>query len=155
MFHYTRFCKNNLCLDTISCLLTPRIRVPEKLTCSQLVEKFPAFYGTRSFITLFRSARHLSLSRASSIQSISPHPTSWIPILMLSSHLCLGLHNGLFPSSFPNKTLYKPLLSPICATCPSISFFSICSPKQYLVRSIDHSAPHYVVFFPPLLTRFS
>ena len=28
----------------------------------QLVKKFPAFYGTRRFITTFTSARHLSLS---------------------------------------------------------------------------------------------
>jgi hypothetical protein len=34
----------------------------EKLTVSQLVKKFPAFYGTRRFITAFTRARHLSLS---------------------------------------------------------------------------------------------
>ena len=34
----------------------------EKLTDSQLVEKFPAFYGNGRFITAFTSARHLSLS---------------------------------------------------------------------------------------------
>jgi hypothetical protein len=34
----------------------------EKLTGSQLVKKFPAFYGTRRFITAFARARHLSLS---------------------------------------------------------------------------------------------
>jgi hypothetical protein len=34
----------------------------EKLTCSQLVKKFPAFYGTRKFITASTGARHLSLS---------------------------------------------------------------------------------------------
>ena len=28
----------------------------------QLVKKFPALYGTRKFITVFTSARHLSLS---------------------------------------------------------------------------------------------
>jgi hypothetical protein len=33
-----------------------------KLTGLQLVKKFPAFYGTRRFITAFTSARHLSLS---------------------------------------------------------------------------------------------
>jgi hypothetical protein len=44
-------------------LHTPRSRVlPEKLICPQLVKKFPAFYGTRRFITAFTSARHLSLS---------------------------------------------------------------------------------------------
>ena len=42
----------------------------------QLVKKFPAFYGTRRFITAVISARQLSLSWASSIQSIPPHPTS-------------------------------------------------------------------------------
>ena len=34
----------------------------EKLTGSQLVKKFPAFYVTRRFITIFTSACHLSLS---------------------------------------------------------------------------------------------
>jgi hypothetical protein len=57
-------------------LLTPCSRVLlEKLTGSQLVKKFPAFYGTRRFITAFTSARHLSLPRARSIQSTPPHPT--------------------------------------------------------------------------------
>jgi hypothetical protein len=44
-------------------LLTPWSRVLlEKLTGSQLVKKFTAFYGTRRFITAFTSARQLSLS---------------------------------------------------------------------------------------------
>jgi len=42
----------------------------EKLTGLQPVKKFPTYYGTRKFITAFTSARHLSLSWASSIQSI-------------------------------------------------------------------------------------
>ena len=41
-------------------ILTPRSRVLfETLTGSQLVKKFPAFYGTRRFITAFTKARHL------------------------------------------------------------------------------------------------
>ena len=57
--------------------LIPSSRVLlEKLTGLQLVKKFHAFYGARRFITSFISARHLSLSWASSIQSILPHPTS-------------------------------------------------------------------------------
>jgi len=39
--------------------------------------------------------------------------------LILSFPLHLGLPSGLFPSGFPNKTLYKPLLSLIRATCPT------------------------------------
>ena len=43
-------------------LLTPCTTVfLKKLTGSQVVKKFPAFYGNRMFITAFTSARHLSL----------------------------------------------------------------------------------------------
>ena len=77
--------------------LTPWSRfLLEKLTGFQLDKKFPTFYGTRGFINAFTSARHLSLSWVSSIQSIIPNPTSWRFILILSSHLRLGLQSGLF-----------------------------------------------------------
>jgi hypothetical protein len=45
--------------------LAPCSRVlREKLNGSQLVKNFPAFYGTRRFVTAFKSARHLSISWA-------------------------------------------------------------------------------------------
>ena len=51
--------------------LTPLSRVlSEKLTSPQLVKKWPAFYGARTFITAFTSARHLSVFRSRSIQSM-------------------------------------------------------------------------------------
>ena len=104
---------------TVTLLWTPWSRVLlEKLTGSQPVKKFPASYGTRRFITAFTSARHLSLSWARMIQSITPHPTSWRFIVMLSSHLYLGLPNVLFTLDFPTKILYTALLFPILATCP-------------------------------------
>ena len=100
--------------------LTPWCRVLlEKLTSLQLVKKFPAFHGTRRFITALTSVHHLPLSWASPIQSIYPHPTSCRSILILSTHLRLGLPSGLLPSGFPTKTLYTPLTSPIHATCPA------------------------------------
>jgi hypothetical protein len=97
-------------LQYICYLLIPWCRVlPEQLTVLQLVRKFPAFHGTRRFITALTSLRHLSLSWASPIQSTYPHPTSWRSILILSTHLRLGLPNGLFPSGLPTKTLYTYL----------------------------------------------
>ena len=51
-----------------SCLPIPLLEDPwstvlsEKLADSQLLKEFPAFYGTRWFITAFARARHLSLS---------------------------------------------------------------------------------------------
>ena len=65
------------------------------------------------------SARHLSLSWASSIHSMPQHPTSWRCILLLYSHLRLGLPSGLFPSDFYTKALHMPLLSPIYAIRPA------------------------------------
>ena len=105
-----------LCLGSTSSktdLLPPWSRVfHEKLICFQLLKKFPAFYGTRRFITAFTSDRHLSLSSTSSIQSIPPHRTSWrsFPPIYASVSQAVSF------ARFPTKTLYKPLLSPIHAT---------------------------------------
>ena len=91
-------------LYLLTYLLTPWCRfLLEKLTGLQLVKKFPAFYGTRRFITAFISFPHPSLSRASPIQSTCPQLASWRSI-----HLRLGLPSGLFPSGFPTRTLYAP-----------------------------------------------
>ena len=117
MATYRREVINNNIFILHTYLLTPWCRVLlEKLTGLQLVKKSLAFYGTRRFITALTSVCHLSLSWASPIQSTHPHPTSWRSILILSTHLCLGLLIGLVPYGFPGKTLYTPLSSPIRAT---------------------------------------
>ena len=84
-------------------LLTPCSRVLlEKLTSFQLVKKFPAFHRNRKFITACTSARHLSLTWASSILSMPPRPTSWWSKFIFSSHLRLCL-----PSGLSMRLLYK------------------------------------------------
>jgi len=49
----------------------------------------------------------------------TPHPTAWRSILIVSSHLSLGLPSGLFSLGLPTKTLYTPPFYPIRATCPA------------------------------------
>ena len=73
--------------------------------------QFPSCYGTQRFITTFTRARLLSLFRAGSIQSMPPHSTSWMSILMLSWFFQVV--------SFPQVSPPKPCihLSPIRATC--------------------------------------
>ena len=108
-------------------LLTPWCRVLlEKLTGLQLVKKFPAFHGTRRFITALTSVCQLSLSWASPIQSIYPHPTSWRSTLILSTHLRLGLPNGLIPSGFLSKTLFVPSPHPYAPHAQPIHHGDTC-----------------------------
>ena len=143
MFALQSFLLSFLCAYHYS--LTPWCRVlPEKLTGLQLVKKFPAFHGTWRFITALTSVHYLSLSWASPIQSIYPHPTSCRSSLILSTHLRLGLPSVLLPSGFPTKTLYTPAPHPYAPYAQPISF-SILSPTQYWVRSTNHLAPRYAI----------
>jgi len=68
-----------------------------------------------NFITAFTSVRHLSLSWATSIQSMPhpppPHNTTWSSIFILSSFRNPDLQTGHFSSDFPPKPcthLYSP-----------------------------------------------
>ena len=113
-------------------------------------QEFTTFYGIPNVHYLIHKCPPPVpiLSQLDLVQT-PPHPTSWRSILILSSHLRLGL----FPSGFLTKTLYKPLLSPYALYAPPISFFSILSPEQHLVSNTDHQAPRYVVFSTPLSPR--
>ena len=57
-------------------------------------QEIPRISRNRRFFTALTSVRHLSLSWASPVQSIYPHPTSWRSVLILSTHLRLGLPSG-------------------------------------------------------------
>ena len=99
-------------VDTNNLLVKSIEQTHGKLKLPQLVEKFLAFYVTRRFVTALKKARNYLLSRAT--RSIISAPLMAISlrfILILSSHLLLGLPSDLFPSSFPIGTLCAPNLS--------------------------------------------
>jgi hypothetical protein len=76
--------------------------LPEKLTGPQLVKKFLAFDGTRKFSTAF-TTNPPSVPVLSQINLVLASP--YLPILMLSSQLCLGLPSKPVPSGLNTKTL--------------------------------------------------
>jgi len=96
------------------------------------IQMLIAFYGTRQ----------LSLSSASSIHSIPP--SHFLKILILSFHPCLGLPSRLFPSDFPTKTLYAPLLHTCYMSRPS-HYSRFDHPRNILESNTDHWAPNYAV----------
>ena len=130
-------------------LLTPWSRVLlEKLTGSAASQEIPRIFGTRRFLTVLTSVRHLSLSWDNSIKSPQDPPTSWRSILILSSHLRLGLPTGLFHSGFPTRNLCTPHPSTIRNTCPAhliLLDFTTCTilGKEYRsLRSSLCNFPH-------------
>jgi hypothetical protein len=66
------------------------------LTVPQLVKKFPAFHGTRRFITC-------SQEPATCPYPEPFHPISLRSISILPSQLHLSLQSNLLPSGFPTK----------------------------------------------------
>jgi hypothetical protein len=101
------------------------------------LDSFPAFYGTRRFITEFTRVLHLFLSWARPIQFTSPHPTSPRSILILSTHLRLGLPSGLFPSGFPTNNLHEFLFSPHSCYMPLSSHPRWLNYSNYTWRRVQ------------------
>jgi hypothetical protein len=92
----------------------------EKLLVTLLVKRFPTFYGTWRFITIFTRAHHWSISWARWIQSTPSHQISLASLLMLSpflsrsSKLCLS-----FRVSYQNFV------------CISLPTHICCTPQPY------------------------
>jgi hypothetical protein len=87
----------------------------EKPPIVQLPKNFPAFYGTRRFITVITRVLHWSLSWARSIQSTPTHPIS------LKTNFSI-IHPPIPWSSYRSISILIPLL-PIPSTCPAHHIF--------------------------------
>ena len=81
----------------------------EKLKIPKLVKKFPAFYGTRSFITVFTRAHQLSLLWARSIQSAHSRAISWRYIWFISEERTTVCHRILGSLTSDMKINFKYL----------------------------------------------
>jgi hypothetical protein len=78
-----------------------------------------------------------------SIQFITRHPISLPSILILFTHLRLGLSNGLFLSGCPTNILYAFVFSPIRATCNAHLILRV----NFIWRKVEIMiSVHYVVF---------
>jgi hypothetical protein len=84
----------------------------------------------------------------SQINPVHITPTYLRSILILSSHLRLGLPSGIFPSGFPTKIPYAFLFCLIRATCPAhlTLLYFILRNYMYLANNTSYEAPHYAVF---------
>jgi hypothetical protein len=71
----------------------------KQLMVTQLAKKvFPLHYGIRKLIAASTCTRDSFVSQANRIHTLISHLR---PILILSSHICLGLTPSMFHSSFP------------------------------------------------------
>jgi len=130
----------------------------EKLTAFQLVNKFFEFYGAERFISVFTSARQLSLSLARWMQPLPPNSTSWRSILILSSHVFLSIPSSWYPQVSPPQPCMHFSLPPYLLRTPTIlftamttrTFTSVINQQMCLYKfHIKHlkSLRHVSIFF--------
>jgi hypothetical protein len=127
-------------------ILTPWSRVLlEKPTGFQLVKKSPAFYGTRRFITAVTSARHLSVSWASSIRSIPKHCVIMcicytVGILRLLRQVVLQRDERLLCLAEVVELLFRRLHQSISYICDPVTVWPLRCGRLFvrvMIRSWD------------------
>jgi hypothetical protein len=75
-----------------------------KFIIARLVKKFPIFYGTRRFITVFIRARHWTvLGQMNSVHNLAPYFFKTRFHCLLYSHLCPGLRSRPLPLGSPTN----------------------------------------------------
>jgi hypothetical protein len=94
---------------------------PWKANSYSASQKLPALYGTLIFVTMFTTACHWSLSWVRCVQSTPCHPRSVRSVLILCSHLLLGL------TSVPLRRSFQPIRPSLrsCEKFPYKLFFFI------------------------------
>ena len=120
-------------------LLTPLSKaLLEKLTGCHLVKKYPAFYGTLSFVTMFTTAHHLSLCWARKSSPCPSNPLPEDPFHYYPPIYAWVFHVVSFLQVSPPNPCMHLTSPPAMLHAPPISFSLIWSSKKYLARSTDH-----------------
>jgi hypothetical protein len=132
----------------------------QKTPVTQLLANLSTFYGTLMFIPVYTRALHWSILRGRWTQSTPPYPISLRSILILSSHLHLGLSIGLLPSGFLAKTLYefRVPMSAIYHThiiVLDLITLSIFGEEYMLRRSLLYCFLKFLIFKRSSVQRFS
>jgi hypothetical protein len=94
---------------------SPFWEADRKLTDSQLVKKFPTFYGTQGSLPHSQEPATCPYPEP---DQFSPCPPSYF-LKIHFNVILLDLPSSLFPSGFPTQIFYAPLLSLIHATYPA------------------------------------
>ena len=105
----------------------------QKLTVPQLLKKFPALYGSLPFSHMPATCPYPEPDRSSICL------TSSRSILILCSHLHLGLTSDPLPLDSPTKTLYMPPHSPICPAHLILHHFITWTMLSEQYRSLSSS----------------
>jgi hypothetical protein len=85
-----------------------QLSTPREITSCEDTRNFPAFYGIHGSISSPNSQELSTCPYSEPDQCKPPHPISPRSILILSTHLRLGLPSGLFPPGSPTNNV--PLL---------------------------------------------
>jgi hypothetical protein len=78
-------------IHSFTVLLTPWSWVLDKLTVGSATQEITRIYGTWRFTTMFTRVRHWTMNLLHTLPFYFCKP-----ILVLLSHLCLGIYSGLF-----------------------------------------------------------